>query len=65
MLSGILAGLLGYSPVSPLTAACGAYLAGLAGELAQGASNPISMVASDTVAKIGPALSLMLEAQGD
>lgn len=65
VLSGILAGLLGYSPVSPLTAACGAYLAGLAGELAQGASNPISMVASDTVAKIGPALSLMLEAQGD
>ncbi len=63
VLSGILAGLLGYSPVSPLTAACGAYLAGLAGEIAQKKRNPISMIASDTVLEIGEAMSLLLEAR--
>ena len=61
VLSGILAGLLGYSPISPLTAACGAYLAGLAGELAEGEKNPISMTASDTVAKIPDAVSRILQ----
>lgn len=60
VLSGILAGLLGYAPVTPLTAACGAYIAGLAGELAEKASNSISMTASDTVAKIPEAVSQVL-----
>ncbi|MBQ8441571.1 MAG: bifunctional ADP-dependent NAD(P)H-hydrate dehydratase/NAD(P)H-hydrate epimerase, partial [Clostridia bacterium] len=60
VLSGILAGLLGYSPVNPLTAACGAYLAGLAGELAEAEKNPISMTASDTVGKIPEAVSRLL-----
>lgn len=60
VLSGILAGLLGYSPVNPLTAACGAYLAGLAGELAEAEKNPVSMTASDTVAKIPEAVSQVL-----
>lgn len=61
VLSGILTGLLGYLPVTPMTAACGAYLAGLAGELAERASNPISMTAGDTVAKIGEAVGSLLE----
>lgn len=60
VLSGILAGLLGFASATPLTAACGAYIAGLAGELAQAESNPISMVASDTVAKIPAAISQIL-----
>ena len=61
VLSGILAGLLGYSPVNPLTAACGAYLAGLAGELAEAEKNPISMTASDTVGKIPEAVLRILK----
>ncbi len=60
VLSGILAGLLGYSPVTPLTVACGAYIAGLAGELAERDCNPISMVASDTVAHIAEAIGKMI-----
>jgi NAD(P)H-hydrate repair Nnr-like enzyme with NAD(P)H-hydrate dehydratase domain len=59
-LAGILVGLLGYSPVTPLTVACGAYIAGMAGELAEAAVNPISMIASDTVSKIGDAISKMM-----
>ena len=62
VLSGILAGLLGFSPMSPLTAACGAYINGLAGELAEQESNPISMTASDTVRKIPDSVSRMLHA---
>jgi NAD(P)H-hydrate epimerase len=62
VLSGILAGLLGYSPANALTVACGAYLAGLAGELAEAESNPISMTASDTVGKIPESVSRILEA---
>ena len=60
VLSGILAGLLGWSECNALTAACGAYIAGFAGELAEKAVNPISMLASDTVAHIGEAISKML-----
>ena len=60
VLSGVLAGLLGYSPCTPLTVACGAYLAGRAGELAEATSNPISMTASDTVAQLGAAVSEIL-----
>ena len=60
VLSGILAGLLGYAPAEPLTAACGAYIAGLAGELAQNDVNPISMLASDTVSHIAEAIGLIL-----
>ena len=56
VLSGILVGLLGYSPATARTVACGAYLAGVAGELAEADSNPISMTASDTVAHISKAI---------
>lgn len=61
VLSGILAGLLGYAPCEPLTVACGAYIAGLAGELAERDVNPISMLASDTVAHIPLAISKMMQ----
>ena len=62
VLSGVLAGLLGYSPCTPLTVACGAYLAGRAGELAEAALNSVSMNASDTVAQLGRAISEVLDA---
>ena len=57
VLSGVLVGLLGYLPPSALTAACGAYVAGLAGELAQSEQTAVGMVASDTVRAIPRALS--------
>lgn len=60
VLSGILVGLLGYAPCDALTVACGAYIAGLAGELAEKKTNPISMTASDTVSCIADAVSVML-----
>lgn len=60
VLSGILAGLLGFCAPTPLTVAAGAYLAGRAGELAQERINPVSMLASDTVASIADAVSELL-----
>ncbi|MBQ8309774.1 MAG: NAD(P)H-hydrate dehydratase [Clostridia bacterium] len=63
VLSGILAGLLGYSDVTALTVACGAYIAGRAGELAERNVNPISMVASDTVAHIAQTVCEMMGGQ--
>ncbi len=60
VLSGVLAGLLGFSEPEVLTVACGAYLAGLAGELAERDTNPISMLASDTVAHLFEAVSAVL-----
>ncbi|MBQ9131510.1 MAG: NAD(P)H-hydrate dehydratase, partial [Clostridia bacterium] len=63
VLSGVLAGLLGFAPPTPLTVACGAYVAGRAGELAEQAVNPVSMTASDTVSHIGAAVSEILEGQ--
>lgn len=62
VLSGVLVGLLGHAPCNALTVACGAYIAGLAGELAEKQTNPISMTASDTVAHISEAVSHLLKA---
>ncbi len=59
VLSGILAGLLGYAPPTVKTVACGAFLAGLSGELAQRDTNAISMMASDTVAHIAEAVGMI------
>jgi len=61
VLSGVLAGMLGYLPPTALTVAAGAYLAGLAGELAEKESNPFSMVASDTARAIPRAFSKILK----
>ena len=60
VLSGILAGLLGYNDLTPLAATAGAYLAGLAGEIAEKKTNPISMLASDTVAAIPEAIGALI-----
>ena len=57
VLSGILVGVLGYNKPDVLTVAGGAYLAGLAGELAQKNLNDISMRASDTISKIPEAIN--------
>lgn len=57
VLSGILVGLLGYNTPSILTIASGAYIAGLAGELAQKEINDISMIAYDTVHYIPEAIN--------
>lgn len=48
VLSGVLTGLLGYMEYSPRTVALGAYIAGIAGELAAEAYTPIAMTAGDT-----------------
>ena len=49
VLSGILVGLLGYNEPDILTVATGAYLNGMAGEMAGEKYTDISMIASDTV----------------
>ncbi|MBQ1229558.1 MAG: NAD(P)H-hydrate dehydratase [Clostridia bacterium] len=65
VLSGVLAGLLGYAEASPLTVAAGAYLAGRAGELAEQESNAFSMTAGDTVKQLPRALSEILSAKNE
>lgn len=61
VLSGVLVGMLGYLPPTALTVAAGAYLAGLAGEIAERESNAFSMVASDTARAIPKAFSEVLK----
>ncbi len=56
VLSGILAGILGYNEPNILTISAGAYLAGVAGELAQEKYTDISMKASDTIQFIPEAI---------
>ena len=56
VLSGILAGLCGYLAPDALTVASGAYLAGMAGELAEEKQGAVSMVASNTAREIANAL---------
>lgn len=57
VLSGILVGILGYNSPCVLSVAAGAYLAGLAGEIAENKLNDISMKASDTIANIPEAIN--------
>ena len=57
VLSGILVGLLGYNEPDVLTISAGAYLAGLAGEIAEKELNDISMKSSDTISKISQAIN--------
>ena len=59
VLSGILVGLLGYNEPNVKTISAGAYLAGLAGELAERENNDISMIASDTIKNISKAINLI------
>ena len=56
VLSGILVGLLGYQDANILTVASGAFLAGVAGELAQKKYTDIAMKSSDTIEMIPEAI---------
>lgn len=56
VLSGVLAGLLGYLPPDVRTVALGAYLCGLAGEFAARDVGEIPMLASDTAAHLPEAV---------
>ena len=59
VLSGILVGLLGYNERDTLTVAAGAYLNGLAGEIAQEKYTDISMIASDTAKCLPEAIKMI------
>lgn len=61
VLSGILVGLLGYFDYQLLTVAVGAYLAGLAGEIAEQEKTDIAMLASDTISHIPDAIKWIRE----
>ena len=61
VLSGILVGLLGYNEPDILTVATGAYLNGIAGEIAQEKYTDISMIASDTVKCLPKAIKKIRE----
>ena len=61
LLSGIITGMLGYLPADALTVACAAHINGLAGEIAEKKSNPISMSAGDTASSIANAISVILK----
>ena len=61
VLSGILVGLLGYNEPYILTVATGAYLNGIAGEIAQEKYTDISMIASDTVKCLPEAIKKIRE----
>lgn len=61
VLSGVLAGLLGYLPPDVPTVSLGAYLCGLAGELAADDVGEISMLASDTAAHLPQAIRILTE----
>ncbi len=63
VLSGILAGLCGYLMPDAFTVAAGAYLAGMAGELAEQKGSAISMVASDTAREIPNAMRILKNPQ--
>ena len=56
VLSGILVGLLGYNNADILTISAGAYLNGLAGEIAEEKFTDISMIASDTINSLPEAI---------
>lgn len=63
VLAGVLAGLCGYHKADAFTVASGAYLAGVAGELAEEKRGAISMLASDTVNEIANAMSILTKSQ--
>lgn len=56
VLVGIILGIYGYNKHHSLNSACGAYIAGLAGEMAEDEMGSIGMIASDTVRHIPVAI---------
>ena len=65
VLSGVLSGTLGYKETSALSVAACAYLAGLAGELAQEKYSDISMTASGTIEFIPEAIKYIRECKNN
>lgn len=63
VLSGVLAGLCGYCEPNVCMVAAGAYLAGMAGELAQKKQGSVSMIASDTVHELANAMLILTDSQ--
>lgn len=61
VLSGVLTGLLGYMPYSPLTVSLGAYIAGRAGELAAEQNTDIAMTSGDTASMLSRAWKELIE----
>ena len=61
VLSGILAGMLGYFECKLLTVSAGVMLNGIAGEIAEEKNTDISMIASDTVSSISDAVKKIRE----
>lgn len=61
VLSGIIAATSAYIPSALEAAALAAYINGLAGEIAESKINPVSMIASDTVAAIPEAIGRILK----
>lgn len=59
VLSGILVGMLGYLSLSLEVVASGAYLNGLAGEIAQDKYTDIALIARDTIESIGEAIKII------
>ena len=59
VLAGVLAGLCGYLAPCALTVASGAYLTGMAGELAEEKQGTVSMLASDTAHEIANAMRIL------
>ena len=60
VLSGMIAGMLGYLPPSALTVACAAYINGLAGELAEKEQTSVSMTAGDTARSVADAVKAVI-----
>lgn len=59
ILSGIMAGIMGYTEPTVKSVACAAYLAGLAGEMAEKQVGDISMISSDTLKSLPDAIMSM------
>ena len=59
VLSGIIAGFLGYNSYTPLSVAAAAYLAGLAGSLATKKYTDIASIASDQIEFIPEAIKII------
>ena len=64
VLSGIIAAVAGYSDDKLLAAAGAAYINGLAGELAEADTNPVSMTAGDTAGHVAGAIGQVLKRIG-
>lgn len=61
LFTGIILGIIGYSGVSLINVSCGAFINGLAGELANTKINEYSMIPSDTAKSIPEAIQMIID----